>query len=226
MNKIPKTTSTSASQIRAQLDAKGYAIADIRNRENYLSICSELGEVTQTREIFLKPPETVEKFTGYSHLPDEVPFHTDNPRINVVGLFCERPDEIGGQNLLMDSRDILKDLKPFEIEALKNVRVPLPKSDHSLPILTEDDQRRPHIYWLPALALSDLNMRDDPHASSVKKFDQLVSDRKRTKKFLSFKLNAGQAVWFDNFVMLHGRDRLDVDSKRFQVRAFIQYREL
>ena len=224
MKQQPKIKSMSASQIRCQLDVKGYAVADVGDRENYLTICGDLGKVTHTREIFLKPKEMVEKYTGYSHLPDEVPFHTDHPLVNVVGLFCEQPDELGGENLLLDTRDIVKELSSIEIEALKAAHVPLPRSDDSLPILTADAQNRPHAYWLPTFAFSGLAEWDDARVSAVRKFHEMVSDRRNSKQYLSFKLKAGQAIWFDNFVMLHGRDRLEPASKRLQVRAFIQYR--
>jgi alpha-ketoglutarate-dependent taurine dioxygenase len=224
MNGTAKMTNTIASQIRRKLDAKGYVVADVGSRDNYLAVCAELGEVTQTRELFIKRPDQVEKFAGYSHLPDEVPFHTDYPLINVVGLFCERPDDYGGDNLLMDSRDILQELSFDEKDALKNVHVPLPRSSDTRPILTEHDGK-PHIYWLPALTLAEPHKRDRMHASAVKQFDRVLGERRNANEYLSFKLIAGEAIWFDNFVMLHGRDRLDADSKRVQVRAFIEYRE-
>lgn len=224
MKKQLKIRPLSADHIRRQLDTIGYAVEDVGSRENYLIICGDLGTVTHTREIFLKPKDMVKQFTGYSHLPDEVPFHTDHPHVNVVGLFCEEPDDIGGENLLMDSRDILSALTSAETEALKATRVPLPKSDDSMAILTVDAWR-PHTYWLPALALSGAKQWDDVQASAVQKFSKEVCDRRNSKQYLSFKLNAGQAIWFDNFVMLHGRDRLEPASRRFQVRAFIRYRE-
>lgn len=225
MIKLRKMKSVSASEIRDQIEAKGYAVADVRNRKNFLSICNDLGTITQTKEILLKPPEMVGKYAAYNHLPDEVPFHTDHPMVNVVGLFCERPDEIGGENLLMDSRNVLKELDAVQIAGLKNVWIRLPNNDDSLPILSEDDYRRPHIYWLPALALTGLSTRDDSLAPAVKKFHQVVSDRRNKKEYLSFDLDAGEAIWFDNFMMLHGRDRLHSASQRVQVRAYIQYRK-
>lgn len=223
MNKPSQKTELSALYIRNQLDMDGYVLADVGNRDNYLAICSQLGKVTQTREIFLKPKEMVEKFTGYSHLPDEVPFHTDYPLVNVVGLFCEQPDDIGGENLLIDSREILKELTLLEKAALRSVEIPIPRSDDSLPVLTENEGRPPHIYWLPAITLSNLDELEESQASAVKRFDQALLNHWKERKYLSFKLSAGQAIWFDNFVMLHGRHQLDASSKRFQVRAFIEH---
>jgi Taurine catabolism dioxygenase TauD, TfdA family len=160
MNKTQQETNLSASDIRKQLDLNGFAVADVGNRDNYLTICNQLGKVTQTREIFLKAKELVEKYTGYSHLPDEVPFHTDYPFINVVGLFCEQSDDTGGENLLVDSREILKELTLTEKEALKVIKIPIPRSGDSLPILIEDEGNPPHIYWLPAITLASLDKFD------------------------------------------------------------------
>lgn len=223
MNKLRQETNLSALYIRSQLDLKAYVVADVANRDDYLDICSQLGKVTHTREIFLKPKEMVEKYTGYSHLPDEVPFHTDYPLVNVVGLFCEQSDDVGGENLLIDSRDILKELTLLEKEALKSVEIPVPRSDFSLPVLIEDEGRPPHVYWLPAFTLSKLDKLEESQASAVKRFNQVLLEHRDERKYLSFKLSAGQALWFNNFVMLHGRQRLDASSKRFQVRAFIEY---
>ena len=223
MNKQQQKTSLSASCIRDQLDLNGYFVADVCNRDNYLVICNQLGKVTHTREIFLKPKEMVEKYTGYSHLPEEVPFHTDYPFVNVVGLFCEQPDNVGGENLLIDSRDILKELTLFEKEALKSAKIPVPRSDDSLPVLSQDEGCPPHIYWLPAFTLSNLDKLEEAQASAIKRFNQVLLSHQDERKYLSFKLNPGQAIWFDNFVMLHGRHQLDPSSKRFQVRAFIEY---
>ncbi|GEM_PF-2182602 len=214
----------SALNIRSCLDLNGYVVADVGNRENYLAICNKLGKVTQTREIFLKPKETVEKYTGYSHLPDEVPFHTDYPLVNVVGLFCEEADNLGGgENLLIDTRDILGELFPLEVEGLKSVQIPLPRSEDWLPLLTAVDGRPPHIYWLPAFTLTNLDKLEDSQAVAVRRFNQILSIHRSEKRFLSFKLKSGQAIWFDNFVMLHGRDQLDPSSRRLQLRVFIQY---
>ncbi len=212
-----------ASNIRRCLDLNGYAVADVGDRKNYLEICNQLGKVTQTREVFLKPKETVEKYTGYSHLPDEVPFHTDYPLVNVVGLFCEEADDLGGENLLIDTRDILEELSPLEVEGLKSVQIPLPRSEERLPLLIIEKGRPPHVYWLPAFALANLDKLEDSQAIAVRRFNQVLSTRRSEKKYLSFKLKSGQAIWFDNFVMLHGRDQLDPSSKRSQVRVFIQY---
>lgn len=214
----------SALNIRSRLDLNGYVVADVGDRKNYLAICNQLGKVTQTREIFLKPKETVEKYTGYSHLPDEVPFHTDYPLVNVVGLFCEEVDNLGGgENLLIDTRDILGELSLLEVEGLKSVQIPLPRSEDRLPLLTVEEGRPPHVYWLPAFALVNLDKLKDSQVTAIKRFNQVLSIRRSEKRFLSFKLKAGQAIWFDNFVMLHGRDQLDPSSRRLQLRVFIQY---
>lgn len=213
----------SALNIRSCLDLNGYVVADVGDRENYLAICNQLGKVTQTREIFLKPREQVEKYTGYSHLPDEVPFHTDYPLVNAVGLFCEVADDLGGENLLIDSRDILGELSPLEVESLKSVQIPLPRSEDRLSLLTAVEDQPPHIYWLPAFVLANLDKLEDSQAIAVRRFNQMLLIRRSEKRFLSFKLKSGQAIWFDNFVMLHGRDQLDPSSKRLQLRVFIQY---
>ena len=188
-------------------------------------MCAQLGRVTHTRDIFLKPRGQVEKFTGYSHLPDEVPFHTDYPLVNVVGLFCEQADASGGENLLIDTREILEELTPREVEGLKSVHIPLPRSNDRLPLLTAVDGRPPHVYWLPAFVLANLDALEDSQAAAVRRFNEILSIRRSERRFLSFKLTPGQAIWFDNFVMLHGRDRLDPLSRRVQLRAFIQFVE-
>ena len=214
---------SSISNIRSCLDLSGYVVADVGTRENYLEICNQLGKVTQTREIFLKPREQVEKYTGYSHLPDEVPFHTDYPLVNAVGLFCEVADDLGGENLLIDTRDILGELSSLEVECLKSVQIPLPRSEEQLPFLAIEEGRSPHVYWLPAVALANIDKLEDSQAIAVRRFNQILSIRRSEKRYLSFKLKSGQAIWFDNFVMLHGRDQLNQSSKRSQVRVFIQY---
>ncbi len=211
------------ADILNRLDSQGFVVENVHTRENYLAICNQLGRVTHTREIFLKPRDTVEKFTGYSHLPEEVPFHTDYPLVNVVGLFCEHADDDGGENLLVDTREILKELSYSEVEALKQVNVPLPRSEETLPVLSVNDNQRPHVYWLPAFTLANLEKLEDRQAKSVERFNQVLLDKRERGNHISLKLKAGEAIWFDNFVMLHGRDKLKETSKRFQVRAFIEY---
>jgi alpha-ketoglutarate-dependent taurine dioxygenase len=223
MNKPQVSSKVSVPYLRDQLDLQGYVVADVGDRDNYLALCNQLGSITQTREIHLIPREQVEKYTGYSHLPEEVPFHTDYPLVNVVGLFCEHSDNEGGENLLVDSREILKALSSTEKESLKNVQVPLPRSNDSLPILTELEGQSPHIYWLPVFTLSNLDKLDDSKAAAVKRFNEVLLSHRQRRRYLSIKLSRGQALWFDNFVMLHGRDKLKESSKRFQVRAFIKY---
>ena len=214
---------TSASNIRSCLNLEGYVVADVGDRENYFKICQQLGKVTQTREIFLKPKEEVEKFTGYSHLSDEVPFHTDYPLVNAVGMFCEETDNLGGENLLIDTREILAELSPLEMDGLKSVQIPLPHSEDQFPVLTVDEGR-PHIYWLPAFTLTNLEKFEDSQVSAIRHFEEILSIRRREKRYLTLKLKPGEALWFNNFLMLHGRDQLEPSSRRKLVRAFMQYR--
>jgi len=213
----------SVSNIRSCIDTNGYIVAYVGNRQNYLEVCEQLGKITQTREVFLKPKEMVEKYTGYSHLPDEVPFHTDYPLVNAVGLFCEEADNAGGENLLIDIRDILEELSPLEVAGLKSVQIPLPRSEEQFPLLTVDQDHSPHIYWLPAFVLTNLDKLESFQANAIRHFNQILSTRRSEKRYLSFKLKPGEAIWFNNFMMLHARDQLDISSKRFMVRAFIQY---
>ncbi|MEO8065554.1 MAG: TauD/TfdA family dioxygenase [Candidatus Doudnabacteria bacterium] len=211
-----------ASQVREQIDLVGFSIAEVGDRENYLTICGMLGCITGTRDLSIQP-DKVERFTGYSYKPDEVPFHTDNPLVNIVGLFCVTPDAIGGENLLIDSRDILKELTEQERECLKQVRVPLPKKEECLPVLTEIDGRPPHVYWLPAFTLAMTAKLEKEYSEAVNRFDEVLQNHRAAKRCRSIRLNTGEALWFDNFVMLHGRDRLEASSKRAQVRVFIKY---
>jgi alpha-ketoglutarate-dependent taurine dioxygenase len=209
-----------AALIRSHMSEEGYAVVRVENEENFISVCRELGRVTQTRDIMVRP-DKVEPFTGYSYKPDEVPFHTDYPLIPIVGLYCVTPDRTGGDNLLVDSRHVLKELTPHEIQHLKEVRVPLPRSQNLHPVLSETADQLPHIYWLPAFALPMLQKMAPPQAEAIQRFDRALKEYRGARKYHAIRLRAGEALWFNNYVMLHGRDELSLDSTRHQIRAFV-----
>lgn len=209
-----------ADKIRLAISRHGYAIVTVSGRESYLEICRELGEVTQIRDVIVSP-DRAEPYTGYSYKPDEVPFHSDFPRVNIVGLYCETPDQTGGENLLIDCRHVLGQLTPQEIDCLARVHVPLPRSKAVHPLLSMAQDKLPHIYWLPVFVSRLLPELDPPLAAAVTQFDQVLLQCRKAHDYISVRLAAREALWFNNYVMLHGRDRLDLSSARHQVRAFI-----
>lgn len=209
-----------AAEIRIGISQSGYAVARVPDNEGYLAVCGRLGEVTYTRDILVSP-ERIQQYAGYSYDPAAVPFHTDNPMVGIVGLYCIAQDESGGENLLIDSRRILNELTTQEVALLTQIHVPLPKSDNAHPLLSTASDGMPHIYWLPALIQSLPADTDPSKLAAIARFDQLLQKCREERDYISIRLTPGEALWFNNYVMLHGRERLELSSNRHLVRAFV-----
>ena len=199
---------------------------DVSAHEFYKSISDNLGETQPIDEDKKTGALTGERWIDITFDPDEPnkyrssntrqPFHTDDSYIEIEGtegrvtfFYCESQANIGGATTFINSEDLIGALSFDEefqlLEDIKKIPVKFSKSDSAKvrPILREDDQGK---IWNWNWHCVDVN--NTPEALNVaKRFHDFLESRVLMAGVaLSVHLQPGEAVFFHDHRLLHGRN--------------------
>lgn len=213
MNKI--NLEDPVGSIKNAVSTDGYIVTKVNDLEEFKFLCESLGNVPQYTDVHLQ-----EGKNQYTYIPDSVPFHTDNPKMQIVGWFCISQDAQFGESLLMDVRTILAQMTDEEKHLLANQMLKMPSRDELYPLLIQG--LLPHIfyipfYWLQAAQTMEIRVRE-----AVLRFHRLVLAERAAGGFESIRLKPGEALFINNRFIIHGRDQIDQNSQRLLVRAYIE----
>ncbi|WP_457301429.1 TauD/TfdA family dioxygenase [Phyllobacterium sp. P5_D12] len=199
----------------ADLDRSGIVLASFDSPEDFLRTCRELGQILSIVDVAL-----VDGSRRHVSSPYSIPFHTDGPAADVVAWFCIRQDEDDGESVLMDAIPAIQSLDPAIRRHLGSVSIPY--FDHSTPgrpsgycaVLRGEEEQHWRINYAPWL-LPDMT---DVQKEAVAAFDATLAKLAPTK----IRLKPNQALFIDNWRVLHARGGLKPNSRRHLKRAWIR----
>ncbi|HEX6374860.1 MAG TPA: TauD/TfdA family dioxygenase [Allosphingosinicella sp.] len=201
--------------IADDLMTSGIGRASFESLERYVTTCENLGSILAIHDVW-QPPSS-DLLVGS---PESVPFHCDGPVPDVVAWFCVRQDEEAGESLLADTLPILRGLEPEQRAHLRSVTIPYFDDAHpggpagTCALLRGDDEADWRINYTPW----HLPEMDEGQKAAVAAFDQALSTVPPT----SCRLAAGEAIFVDNWRILHARGPLRADSRRHLKRVWLR----
>ena len=203
-------------KIKKDIYEKGFYHCQVSNIESFFELSNQLGTIKQCTNVRLDSSKD-----EFPYISGEVDFHTDNPTIEILGWFIHIQDEYDGKILLINVEDILSKMTKIDIEYLTNINIKMPsrKNDY-YPFLTKG--KKSHIFYIPPHCWKENpNYSDEEEQEAVMIFHNLVLDKKKNKQYHSINLKEGEVLFLNNYFMIHGRDKISKNSKRFLERVFI-----
>lgn len=200
-----------------ELRTKGYAVA-----EHEMSWEEFLGRSAALGDVLLKEDVRLHKTERALHRADALEFHTDYPGARFVAWWCLWQDADGGALELVDGCAASSLLTPESASILKRTpikafgRDAMPSVDWSL-LFRPEHAERDYINYNP-FGVPEAPSHDVTHA--------LLEFRLRVRQEFertgaSIMLRPRQALWIDNWRILHGRKTLRSDSERFLKRLWL-----
>ena len=196
------------SSIKNGLDKSGcFLIAEKIELDDYYRICNKLGVLINITNI-----EVNEKSNRLFNKADAMPFHTDAHDVDIVSWYCQEQDDISGESILVDMSDIENYFDNQELELLSTILIKYPIYKRFY-VGTHPIYFNEKIYYAPWLKL------DYPENENnvIEKLDAII----REKEKIYFRLEKGQSLFINNYRMLHGRDKIQENSKRLLYRTHI-----
>lgn len=193
----------------------GYRVLSVDNVDTFFCLCNELGQIIQKSDVKIDSTSS-----SYIATSDYVPFHTDNPKVDVVSWMCIEPGINDGQNLIIDSRKIINSMSASDLNYLIEARVYLPNSKVLHPIITNLTPLK--IYYSPVQWKACENLVSRNQLLAMKNFESLLQVFVKNKNFISVELKNNESLFLNNQFMLHGRASIDKNSPRHLVRSYIK----
>ncbi len=201
------------NEISSKVHEQGYCLlSDVGGVDAYHALCEQLGRVIHRCVV-----QTEAGAKSYLKKPEAIPYHTDSPFALRIAWFCVSQQDEGGEMFLKDTRKILHEAAPSEIESLANVKVRFPAVPGAheageLPLLFARGEER-RINYAPWLA--DRNSLSPEAISVIEIFDDFPGVHS-----ISIHLRPGNLLVIDNGRMLHGRAAIAGDQRKL-LRAWI-----
>jgi hypothetical protein len=154
-----------------------------------------------------------------------IDFHTDRPTAAWLGWRCVEQDAEGGENQLIDTRDLADHFTEDEIEGLGRIEAGYAiegpggciASVHHAPLVSRTPTGL-QVYYVPWR----LRRPTDPAGIELlERFGRYLRDKQEHQLHV-LRLERGQCLFIDNRRMLHSRADLPADSKRHLVRLMIR----
>lgn len=199
------------------LAASGVAHRVGLDRNEFSRLATELGTVVHRGPVHVHAGAR-----SYLARPAAIPMHTDHPTVCVIGWWCQRQDDADGASLLVDTRPLLEALRAEERASLVEVTLPCPPLDR---LASNEDTRRvpvvrtpstgpPQVYFAPWL-------RPEGHEAARRVYQLFRTATERAPP-RPIRLRPGDALFIDNRRILHGRDAVSPESRRFLERVWVQ----
>jgi len=192
----------------------GIARASLGSIAAFVRTCGNLGHILSSTDVSPLPSTR-----GDVSISDPIPFHSDGASADVVAWFCIRQDEGRGESMLIDTIPLLQALAPKHRTHLLSVEVydydgDRGERDSYCPLLRGNDETDWRVNYTPWI-LPEMS-RDQEAA--VAAFDDLL----RAAEATIFRLAPGEALFVDNWRILHGRGPLRSDSPRQLKRVWLR----
>lgn len=121
--------------------------------------------------------------------------------------------------MLIDSRNIMQRLSLKEKNLLASINLRMFHNVNLHPLLNLSPH---HIYWLPVVIAEAIDNLDKEQYKAVRAFEEILTQIRISKKYHSITLREGQALIVNNEIILHARDTISNNSRRFLMRAYVK----
>ena len=193
----------------------GIARSSFGSLEAFVKACRNLGQILSIDDVSL-----IAGSRRHVSNPGPIPFHSDGPAADVVAWFCIRQDEEAGESVLADAVSVLRRLAPAHRGQLRSVNIPY--FDHAHPgrpagycaLLRGDDEAEWRVNYAPWLLPE---MGEDQKAAVA-----ALEDALSTVGATSLRLAPGQALFIDNWRILHARGAVRPNSRRHLKRIWLR----
>lgn len=203
-----------ASRVVQELLRSDYVVVNVENLSVFKSVCSVLGRVAQWTDV-----RVLEDGIQYPNIPDAIPFHTDNPKMAIVGWFCVCQDSSGGENWLMPAKEIVEQLSADDRERLVRILLRTPSKNELYPLLREQPEFQ--VFYVPRIWLEAVDSLLPQDAGAIRRFHDAVLANRDARNYIAVRLAPGEALFINNRTLIHGRGALPKASQRHLVRAYI-----
>jgi len=194
--------------ISGEIQKKGYSvIKDEITLNDYYYICNKLGVIINLTNI-----EVNDKSNRLFNKASPMPFHTDAHDVDIVSWYCQKQDEVDGQSILVDMNDIESIFSSNEKNSLANMMIKYPiykrfyVGSHPL-------YKNKRLYYAPWLKTE----YSEEESELLVKLESFIEDKSK----IFIRLEKGQSLFVNNYRILHGRNKIQKDSKRLLYRTHI-----
>lgn len=199
----------SIKHLEDEVSANGFVQINLGNFESTLGLASTLGQVILQTEVRVK-----QNYSTYLTGHEKIPPHTDHPDAKFILWYCQNNESFDGDNLLIDGRKIIESMPIIDQSALRKLNLLCPDrlglEPKKLHPLWKPQTRS--VFYAPWLRLKT-------QQSSLDAFEHALLNSERHRFRIALK--SGEALLVDNHRMLHHRDKIDVNSKRWLTRLWI-----
>ena len=233
-NGLPDTKQELATELAGLLEADGYTyLRSPMSVGDYEALASEIGTITLRTDVLIDKAEEMKQerirfVKGWPgrYRPEPVRFHTDNVKVDVMGMYCVRQDAADGAILLLDTADVAEWFSNEELAVLARTDLWAPEFEQAgkpesftdlAPVLRRRNGGY-RVYYIPWLR------RDSYERRSIEMLDKFADyvKHKHETDMIRLPVQQGECVFVDNHRMLHGRAAITEDSRRHMVRLYIQ----
>ena len=231
---LPHTKRELAVELMSLLKADGYAYLKCPiSTAGYEAVAGEIGTILSRTDVRIDKGSEIEqektrvvKGRPGRYRPEPVRFHTDNVRVDVMGMYCVRQDSIDGSILLLDTSDVSDWFTAEELAVLSRTEFWAPDLERpgspesfseAAPVLRQREGGY-RVYYIPWLR------RDDYESRSLEMLGMFADYVKRKEDTgpIRLPIRPGECVFIDNHRMLHGRGAISEESQRHMVRLYIE----
>lgn len=205
--------STNTETIKHELETKGFVKIEFSLRNNFKDDIHSLGEVIFKAEI-----RENRSSTRLLASNAKMGLHTDHPRARFIAWFCNSQSACGGESLILDTFQVIRNLSEETQNLLSEITV---KSHNvfygdklSYPLLSLNEGKIESVYYAPWMVNTPSCIK---HKKALEKFENLVKEINPVKILLS----EGDLLIIDNHRMLHGREGFPSESNRWLTRYWI-----
>jgi len=201
------------SKLLTEITDRGFVHLKSVNRETAAAILQKLGEIIQETQI--RENSNSSRMLSSNN---RMGLHTDHRAANYVAWFCNSQAAVGGETLLLDTKNVLPQLPASAISALKRIQVSTHKvfygDSDTYPLLSKKGESY-KIYYAPWL----LNKpKDRTESEALGLFEQALHKGVEINNLIS----EGELLILDNNRMLHGRSGFPKNSNRWLTRFWIK----
>lgn len=198
-------------RVRNKLRTAGFVYLTPLSESGFLRLAEELGPIIGRVEVRVGQGRSL--LSG----PAPIPFHTDDPEADTVGWWCVETASSNGENLLIDTGDLLRHLDFADLDELTSTQIYRPLDDGTVEphpcLVVRDGCYR--IYYAPWHLLPAYEPAQHRALNALRAY-------LRSRQPFVVRMRRGESLFVDNGRVLHGRTALPMDTRRHLRRVWIR----